>query len=442
MFTRVIKTVKDTTERLTEAEKIEFVPDLKGEEYALICLFPDVEYQVFDGIGGAFTEAAATTLYKMSEKNQEKILKAYFDEIDGIGYNYCRTHINSCDFSLGNYTYVDEGDQTLESFDISRDRQALIPMIKEAQKYADFKLFASPWSPPAYMKDSKTMNNGGSLLPEYYPLWAEYFSKYIEEYKKEGIDIFAVTVQNEPKAVQRWDSCIYTAEQERDFIKFHLGEKMKNLGVEIMFWDHNKERVYDRAKVMYDDEVANSYVSGITFHWYSGDHFEQLAITKEKYPDKKLVFSEGCQEHYLDIESNWHAGERYAHDMIGNFNNHCNAFIDWNMLLNETGGPNHVNNLCDAPIMADTVNDEVIFNPSYYYIGHMSKFIKLGAKRIGCSKYTDKLDVCAFENPNGELVVVALNREDVSMPLNLMLNGEIASGNIPARAIITFVIER
>lgn len=440
MNAKVIKTIRDKKARLTETETLTFKEDKKGKEYPLICLFPEVEYQTHEGIGGAFTEAASTTLDKMSAEKREEILKAYFDGDAGIGYNFCRTHINSCDFALGNYTYVEEGDETLETFDISHDKQSLIPMIKDAKKYGDFRLFASPWSPPAYMKDSKRMNLGGKLLKEYYPLWAEYFAKYIQAYKDEGIDIWGVSVQNEAKATQLWDSCVYTAEEERDFIKDHLGEKMQKLGVDILFWDHNKERVYDRAKVMYDDKEASKYVAGIAFHWYSGDHFEQLAITKEQYPDKKLYFSEGCQEHSREIASEWHAGERYAHDMIGNFNNHCCAFTDWNMLLNEKGGPNHVHNYCDAPIMADTKKDEVIYKPSYYYIGHMSKYIKAGAKRIGHSKYTDKLDVCSYKNPDGEIVVVVMNREETKAELSLMLHGSYAKAVLEPHSIATFLI--
>lgn len=284
------------------------------------------------------------------------------------------------------------------------------------------------------------MNEGGKLLKEYYPVWAEYFAKYIKAMKDEGIDIWGVSVQNEAKATQTWDSCVYTAEEERDFVKNELGKRLAPMGVDIMFWDHNKERLYDRSKVMFDDEEASKYAGGVCFHWYSGDHFEQLDMVHEKYPDKKLVFSEGCQEYSKHIASEWHTGERYAHDMIGNFNHYCCAFTDWNLILNEEGGPNHVRNFCDAPIMADTKNDEVIYKPSYYYIGHMSKYIKAGAKRIGHSKYTDKLDVCSYKNPDGKIVVVIMNREETEAPLALYLNGEYAETTLEPRSIATYII--
>jgi len=436
---KIVKTKKDSGEFLKTCGTGTFVSD-SATEMQIVNIVPEVEYQTIDGFGGAFTEAASTTLDKLSPNSREKILKAYFDKKDGIGYNFCRTHINSCDFALGNYTYVKEGDKTLATFDIERDRKSLLPMIKDAKKYGSFKLFASPWSPPAYMKTSKKMNEGGKLLPNYFDLWAEYFAKYINEYKKEGVDVFAVTVQNEPKAVQPWDSCIYTAEEERDFVKNHLGKKMRDIGIEIFFWDHNKERVYDRAKVMFSDTDAAAYTSGLAFHWYSGDHFEELEMFNKMYPGKKLIFSEGCREYSLGKIDSWDIGEAYAHDIIGNFNNYCNAFCDWNLLLNEIGGPNHVKNYCDAPIMADTRTDEVILNSSYYYIGQFSKFVEAGAKRIGSSKWTDKIEVCAFKNPNGEIVAVILNRQETDFACKLRIGDNTADIVSEARSIMTVII--
>ena len=177
MKVKVIKTKKGEMP-MQETNDYSFSQDL-GREHWLINVYPNIEYQEIKGFGGAFTEAAADTLYKLNKENQEKILKLYFDSNEGIGYNYGRVHINSCDFSLGNYTYVEEGDQTLESFDIQREKRAVIPMIKEAMQYNDIDLFASPWSPPAYMKTTNEMNYGGKLKQEYYELWAEYYVKFI-----------------------------------------------------------------------------------------------------------------------------------------------------------------------------------------------------------------------------------------------------------------------
>ena len=439
MIVKAIKTVKNQ-EPMQEVLGLEAIDDDKKEN-SLINIHPHIEYQEIKGFGGAFTEAASTTLDKLSRENREKIIRMYFDKEKGIGYNLGRVHINSCDFSLGNYTCVDEGDETLESFQINRDKESVIPMIKDAMQYGDVELLASPWSPPAYMKTTNMMNQGGSLKTEYYELWAEYFVKFINAYKAEGIDIRSVTVQNEPKAKQRWDSCIYTAEEERDFVENNLGPKMKDMGVKLFFWDHNKERVIERADVMLGGELGKKYVDGIAFHWYSGDHFEELEMFHKSYPDKELVFSEGCYEYSYGMMDTIKIGEKYAHDMIGNFNNYCNAFIDWNLLLNENGGPNHVGNFCDAPIMADTENDKVFVHDSYYYIGHFSKYVRKGAKRIGSSRFNDRLETVAFKNPGGSIVSVVLNRTDDDVEFSLRINGKSIKTKAEAHSIATYIIE-
>lgn len=411
-------------------------------ENSAICIFPDMEYQTVEGFGGAFTEASAVTLEALSEENRERIIKLYFDPDEGIGYNIGRIHMNSCDFSLGNYACVEENDQTLSTFNIDRDKKWVIPMIRRALKYNDIRFMMSPWSPPAYMKTNGEMNNGGKLKAEYAPLWALHFEKFIEEYKKEGINISRVSVQNEPRAVQTWDSCVYTAEEERDFVKNHLGARMKALGVEVMFWDHNKERVLERAKVMLSDEAVEKFISGIAVHWYSGDHFEQLRMFAEKYPGKKIMFSEGCYEYSLGESDTVKIGERYANDIIGNFNNFCSSFCDWNLLLNEKGGPNHVGNFCDAPIMADTRTDTVYIHDSYYYIGHFSRFVKPGAVRIGSSVWNSSIKTVSFKNPDGSIITVVLNATDESHDFKFRIEGKVFSGSAEAHSIATYIFEK
>lgn len=411
----------------------------KGREGQLISVFPEIEYQEVKGFGGAFTEAASTTLDKLSKENREKVLKLYFDKETGIGYNFGRVHMNSCDFSLGNYTCVEDGDRTLETFNIKRDEESVIPMIKEAMEYGDIEMIVSPWSPPAYMKTNGQMNRGGKLKEEYFELWAEYYVKFIEKYREKGINITTITVQNEPKATQSWDSCVYTAEEERDFVVNYLGKKMENIGVKILFWDHNKERVVERAKTVLANDVSKKYFSGIAMHWYSGDHFEQLEMFNKMFPDKDIVFSEGCYEYSLGESDTVKIGEKYAHDMIGNFNNYCNIFCDWNLVLDEKGGPNHVGNFCDAPIMVDTKNDKVYIHDSYYYIGHMSKYVQKGAKRIGSSKWTSDLETVSFKNPDGSVVTVVLNMTNKEVSFAISINEQIVEVKSEARSISTYI---
>ncbi len=410
-------------------------------EERMINIYPDIEYQMIDGFGGAFTEAAATTLYKLSPENRKKVLELYFDKESGIKYNFGRVHMNSCDFSLGNYACTDDGDNTLETFNIERDKKAIIPMIKEALEYTDIKLLMSPWSPPAYMKTNGKMNNGGKLKSEYAQLWAEHFVRFIEEYKKQGINIWGATVQNEPKATQIWDSCVYTAKEERDFVAQYLGKMLFECGVKLFFWDHNKERIMDRANVMLSDKENQKYIYGLAFHWYSGDHFEQLEMFNKCYPDKVLAFTEGCYEYSLGKTDTVKIGEKYAHDMIGNFNNYCGIFCDWNLLLDENGGPNHVGNFCDAPIMADTKNDSIIIHDSYYYIGHFSKFVELGAKRIGSSKWNKDIETVSFKNPNGEIVTIVLNQTDDDMEFFIRIEDKVIEVVSEKHSIATYIFK-
>ena len=441
MIGKVIETNFSKDTRLQEVADFEFSEN--SHEAQRIIVFPEYTYQEWLGFGGAFTESAGYTLSKMSPEKQEEMLNAYFGE-QGINYSFCRNHINSCDFSLGNYAYVeDENDDHFESFDISRDKQYIIPMIKRAQAISKEKIrfLASPWSPPAFMKDTKEMNRGGKLLPEYHKSWAKYIARYIKEYKNEGIEVSMLTIQNEPNATQRWDSCTYTPEEESNFGVEYLVPTLKEEGLEnleVFFWDHNKDKVISRAEKVLKSEKAREALAGIGFHWYSGDHFEQLRMFKEKYPDKKMIFTEGCIEKWK-YKTPVKNAETYAHDIIGNINNGLDAFIDWNLFLDQEGGPNHVGNFCSAPIQGNTETDEIIYNPSYYYIGHFSKFIPSGSKRIGISKFSDQIETTAFLTPDNSRVVVVLNRSDSSCDFKLCEQEFYTEQTISAHSIRTYI---
>lgn len=415
----------------------------KGGEGHLINIYPEVTYQAILGFGGAFTEASAYNVAGLSEANRDEIVKAYFGE-EGIGYTLCRTHINSCDFSLGNYAYVeDEKDTTLSTFNRSRDRENIVPFIKAAQKESKrpISFLASPWSPPAFMKDNQEMNNGGRLKPEYKKMWAQYIAKYIKDCKEDGITISRITVQNEPEATQTWDSCRYSVEEEMQFVRDELGPTLKEEGlgdVKILVWDHNKELLYERAKGILEDPIAASYVGGLAFHWYTGDHFDAISLVREKYPEQELIFTEGCVEYSRFADSSEvYKAEMYGHDMIGDLNAGAHGFIDWNMVLDEKGGPNHVGNLCAAPIMCNREEDTFEKRLSYYYIGHFSKYILPGAKRIATTKFSDVIEVTAFLNPDGERVVVLLNKGEDNLELALREYNEGSVVRINAHSIVT-----
>lgn len=439
-------TAKDTGQRLARVADLTFAPMPQPTEQQP-CVFVDrsATFQTILGIGGALTDASAETFFKLPRDKQQELIRAYFDPQEGIGYSLGRTHINSCDFSSESYTYVKDGDKSLESFDISHDLKYRIPFIKRAMAAAgkDFSLFVSPWSPPAWMKSNNDMLHGGALLPEYADAWANYYVKFIKTYEREGIPIWGLTVQNEPMASQTWESCIYTAQQERDFVKNHLGPTLAKAGLQgkkLIVWDHNRNLMFQRAKGVLDDPEAAKYVWGVGFHWYSGDNFENVRCVKEAYPNVNVLLTEACVYPFDFKKINeWHWGETYGKSMINDFNNGAVGWTDWNVLLDQTGGPNHVRNFCFAPVHADTRTGQLYYMNSYYYIGHFSKFIRPGARRIISSSTVDTLTTTAFLNPDGKVAVVVLNLSDQEQPFSLWSEGRAAKTSSPAHSIMTLI---
>ncbi|HJQ31633.1 MAG TPA: glycoside hydrolase family 30 protein [Pyrinomonadaceae bacterium] len=417
-----------------------------------VCVFvdPTKTYRTFLGIGGALTDASAETFAKLPADKQQEFLDAYFDARKGIGYTFARTNIHSCDFSSESYTYVAEGDRALKSFSVEHDRRFRIPFIKRASAAAGNRLtlFASPWSPPAFMKTNNDMLHGGKLRPEFYQAWADYYTKFIRAYEAEGVHVWGVTVQNEPMATQKWESCIYTAEEERDFLKNHLGPTMRRAGLgdrKILVWDHNRDLIYQRVETILSDPEAARYVWGIGYHWYepwSGGEpmYDNVRLVSETFPDKHLVFTEGCADSFdMGKIHDWKLGERYGDSMINDFNNGTAAWTDWNVLLDEEGGPNHVRNFCFAPVHADTKAGRLIYTNAYYYIGHFSKFIRPGARRVASSPSRSALQSTAFLGDDGKVSAVVMNRGEKEVSYFLWVGGQAAEVKSPPRSIQTLV---
>jgi len=421
-------------------EEINETPD------SMIEIDESLKYQQIMGFGGAFTEAACYTISRLSKKNQLLLLNAYYNKEDGLGYNIGRIHMNSSDFSLENYTYVNDYDYSLKTFNIEREHKYVIPTIKEAEKISQdkIKLLVSPWSPPAWMKTNNNMNYGGKVKPEFYQTWADYYSKFLEKIINNGLTPFGITVQNEPASTQTWDSCIYSKEEERDFVKLYLGPtlaKSRYKNVKIFILDHNRDIVVERASAVFNDPEAAKYAAGTAIHWYVSEDFKNVEKVHDLFPDKQIIFSEGC------IEGGPHpniyeTGERYSRNIIGDFSSWCEAFIDWNITLDENGGPNHVGNYCDAPILADTINDELIFNSSYYHISHFSKHIKPGAYRISSKDSKNYVKQITFENPDGSIVIVILNESELDRVISLNLKTQTKLIKSYKRSIITVVYKK
>jgi glucosylceramidase len=448
----VYTTADNSSYRITQTDKVVF-KELPQPTEGEISVFvdPGKTYQSFLGIGAALTDASAETFAKLSKQKQQEFLTAYYDVDKGIGYTLARTNIHSCDFSSGSYTYVKEGDNQLTSFTIDHDRQFRIPFIKRVIAAAGGKiiLYASPWSPPAFMKTNQEMLHGGKLKPGSEQNWAMYYTKFIKAYEKEGIPVWGITIQNEPMATQKWESCLFTAEEERDFLKNYLGPTMQKQGLgdkKIIVWDHNRDLMFHRANVIYDDPQAAKYAWGMGFHWYedwSGGlkMFENVGLVNKAYPGKNLLFTEGCAESFnAGRIQNWSLGEQYGRNMINDFNNGSVGWTDWNILLDEVGGPNHVGNFCFAPVHANTQNSELIYTNSYYYIGHFSKFIRPGAKRIGSAASRSQLLTTSFKNKDGKIAVIVMNQSDKKIDYNLCVGRNAAVVTIMPHAIQTLIL--
>ncbi|MDA9819317.1 glycosyl hydrolase [Salibacteraceae bacterium] len=443
-------TAKQGDYRLSKSRKDTFRRSVQALESDIaIFVNPNKRFQSLLGIGGAITDASAEVLSALSDDKQEELLNAYFGD-NGLSYSIIRTSIHSCDFSSGSFTYVSDADKDLKTFDIEHDRKFRFPIIKRALAKAgeDIIFYASPWSPPAFMKSNGDMLQGGKLLPEFYNSWALYYAKFIEAYEKEGIPVWGITIQNEPMAVQRWESCIYTAEEERDFLKNHLGPVLEREGYgdkKIVVWDHNRDLINQRANVIFEDPEASKYAWGIGFHWYENwaggePMFENLQKVKEAFPEKELLFTEGCNERFDSSKYEyWPNAERYGRSMINDFNAGTVGWTDWNILLNQEGGPNHVGNLCFAPVHADLNSGDLIYTPSYYYIGHFSKFIRPGAKRLSTVSSRSHLLSTSFINPDQSVATVVMNPTDNNIEYRLMVGTQESLQEIPAHGIQTLV---
>lgn len=443
-------TAENTNLRLTNQGYFAFGDATQPLETEIaVFVNPHKKFQEYLGIGGAITDASAEVFSKLSTDKQEELLKAYYSE-EGINYNVIRTSIHSSDFGLGSFTYIEEGDEKLETFSIAKDKEKRIPMIKRATSLIqdDLVFYASPWSPPAFMKTNNHMLKGGKLLPKYYQTWADYFVKFIQAYEAEGIPVWGVTIQNEPMATQRWESCIYSAEEERDFLKKNLGPTFEKNGFgdkNIVVWDHNRDLISHRANTIFEDAAAAKYAWGIGFHWYEtwtgGDaKYENLGNIHASFPTKNLLFTEGCQEKFDETAyQRWSNAERYGNSMINDFNNGTVGWTDWNILLDHTGGPNHVQNFCFAPIHADTRTNELIYTPSYYYIGHFSKFIKPNAKRVSTTTSRSTLESTSFQNLDGSIVTVIMNKTDEKVNYKLLVADKEVKLSITPHAIQSII---
>lgn len=447
----------------------------KKENKVSIRINEEQSFQTIIGFGGAFTESSAYVLNQISKGKRTEILNAYFAD-EGAQYSLTRTHMNSCDFSLKHYSYAPvEGDTALAYFSIDEDRDDIIPMILEAQIISKngFKIVSSPWTAPPWMKDNNDWY-GGKLMKEYYPSWANFFVKYLDEYRKEGINIWAFTVENEPLGNDaHWESMHFTPQETADFVKNHLGPALAEDSVNILVYDQNRGKELEEwAEVLLKDQELSPFIYGTAVHWYTGttNWFpESLNYTHDLAVNKHIIHTEGCidsevphwkeddwywKKEATDWGWDWATEEnkknhpkyvpvyRYAKDIIGCLNNWVEGWIDWNMVLDEKGGPNLANNWCIAPIIVNVEEDEIYYTPLYYTLSHFSKFIRPNAKRIGFECSDSDIMTSAVKNEDGSIIVIVLNMTEFEKNLEIQMGNFITNVSIDKKALQTIIINR
>lgn len=397
-----------------------------------------IKFQKMKGFGGAFTDATVENFNLLNEDNQKAFVKAYFSK-DGLNYHLGRYPIHSTDFSSFSYDYLD-GTKDLKNINIDKDNNK-IALVRRCHKQAkDLELMMSVWSPFSWMKDNKSLYQGGQLLYDFYKPWANYLSDVASLLRDRGVNITMITSQNEPEAKQTWESCIYTAKEEARFVNelsFALNKNnLDNIGIYLV--DHNRDLLPKR--VIETMKYLKVPVEGIAYHWYDHTYFENLSKTHEIYPDLHILLSECCVELLIDKNpiGDLNHAERYAYEMINDFNNYSEGWIDWNLLLNDIGGPNHVGNYCESPIMVNRDTKELMILPSYYYIGHFSKYVLPGSYRIHTINNTS-LDVVSFLTPSNHVVVVILNKTDDDITTKIRINDKCYQLSSSNHSIITLI---
>ena len=442
-----MKRYLSSADRRFEESRVTVLPCPVEPEMNLVKVYPHITYQQFTGFGAALTEASGYVFSRMSKRDQERFLDLCFSP-EHNAYSLCRLSIQSCDFSLAPRPYMRANDPSLASFSIDDDWGYVLPLVKAAQRVnPNLAFIASPWSPPAWAKTNRSMKRGGHLCKAEYGTWASMIARTLASYREQGVDIGRITVQNEPQAVQTWESCLYSASQEATFLHDHLKPALRKAGlghVKTLIWDHNKERLLDRTASVLAQGGLAADVDGVAFHWYSGDHFEAVRATRELVgPERELIMTEGCDAYSNgDVAAELPHAEHYAREVIGDLEAGANAVIDWNILLDRAGGPNHVGNFCDAPIMYDEAGWELNVRLPFCYLGHFSRFIHVGARRMLTTRYTTRLETCGFVNPDSSRALVVLNRTDDVIAFDLSWGSGIRGSRIahlsaPAHSIQT-----
>lgn len=391
----------------------------KNEEWNVINIYPELEKQEWLGLGGALTGSTIYNLNKLNEEKRNEVIKGYFKDLN---YNFIRLPIGSTDFSVKSIKdYKENFDENIE-------------YLNKIKEYKDIKILVTPWSPPAKFKNIPVLIGGIGLKKKHYEDFANYLVDFINDYKEKNINIDYLCVQNEPFARQLWESCKYTIEELNDLTYNYLIPKLTTTN--IIVWDHNKENLYNNFKALYN---GNDKVKGVAFHWYSGGFYDELSILRQQYPDTFLIETEMCCGFSNYDENNWiGAGELYLNEIIKSVNHGLNSFIDWNMILDYKGGPNHKKNNCTSPLLLNEEENDYITTPIHRYLKHIG--IADTGKVIATSNYERYDDLQTVAIKNDKIYLTVLNKGNDNKKINIKFEDKYIKDEINKHSIITYII--
>lgn len=422
-----------------------FITDLDQEILPeTITIDTKTTYQVMDGFGAALTESSAYLIASLPEEKRQALLIDLFSKTEGIGIDFIRIPMGASDFSLGTYSYNDMPigmtDPLLENFSLERDEAYIIPILKEILLInPDIKLMGSPWSAPAWMKDNQSMH-GGSLLPEYVEVYANYFLKFIQGYEAHGLPIYAVTPQNEPLHETSSYPTMHMTVQEHIALIEKIGPTIKDAGYDtlIIAYDHNWDQPMYPTMIL-NNEAVRDYVAGTAFHCYAGQVSSQ-DLVHQSHPDKGIWFTEcsggGWATHFLS-NLEWNMENLF----IGSINYHSKAVLLWNLALDDQDGP--TNGGCSNCRGVVTIHENGSYtkNEEYYSLAHFSKFVIPGAKRVFVETNHSELIATGFINPDETIVLVIHNKSDSDQSVNLNIDGVLSAYSVPSNGTVSLVIQ-
>lgn len=426
--------------RLLEAHEVQASRPVTGAETFAVEIDPGQTFQEIEGFGAAITNSSAYLINRSGRKDE--MLRELFSD-EGLAISYVRLPMGASDFTaVPAYTYNDLPpgvvDPTLARFSIDPDRPFILPVTKGALALnPDLRIMGSPWSAPAWMKNPRTLN-GGSLLPQYADAYARYFVKFVEAYAEEGVTIDAITPQNEPRhTTDSYPTMAMSPENQAEFVSEHLGPAFEQAGLDtkILIWDHNWD-MEDFPLTVLASEAARRYVDGVAWHCYGGDVAAQSRV-HNAYPDVDTYFTECSGGEWDDDFASvltWNARNLF----VGGTRNWARAVLLWNLVLDENNGPHRGG--CDTCRGVLTLNSDDTFvrEPEYYVIGHFSKFVRPGAQRVHSTTHPGRLETVAFRNPDGSIVLVAINAGNAAANLEVSLNEEtMRYASLPQRSLLT-----